>query len=117
MIAITKNMLFSEKLQKLHMSSGSFEGYPVLDKQVLVGVDMDWVNHEYKRQIQPAVAYITEQLEEKTGKRYHMMGSARKVGFVQWVWLATDVDLKKLNEATMGGHFILKSWAFPFQEA
>lgn len=115
-IAITKNMLFAEKLQKLRMSTGSFEGYPVLDKQILVGVDMDWVNQDYKRQMQPAIDYIIEQLKEKTGKKYHMMGRARKVGFVQWAWLATDLDIQKLNQATAGGHFILKSWSFPFQE-
>jgi hypothetical protein len=116
-IAITKNMLMREKLQKMKMSTGSFEGYPVIDNQVFVGVDMDWVNHEYKRLIQPAIAYIIEQLEAQTGKRYHMIGGAKKVGFVQWAWLVTDLDLKRLNAATMGGHFILKSWAFPFQSS
>jgi len=114
-IAITKNMIISDRLQKFRMSSGSFEGYPVLDNQVLVGVDMDWVNDEYKRQMQPAADYIIESLKEKTGKSYHMMGGAKKVGTVQWIWFASDMDLRKLNDATLGGHFILKSWTFPFQ--
>lgn len=114
-IAITKNMLLSDKLKQVRLSTGSFEGYPVIDNQVLVGLDMDWVNIEYKKQIKPAVDYILESLKEKTGKNYLMMGGAKRVGFVLWVWLATDLDLKKLSAATAGGHFILKSWSFPFQ--
>lgn len=114
-IAITKNMLISDKLKTLHLSSGSFEGYPVLDNQVVIGLDMDWITSSYKRQLPAAVNYIIETLKERTGKSYTMLGNAKKVGFVQWVWLITDADLKKLSACTLGGHFILKSWTFPFQ--
>lgn len=114
-IAITKNMLLSDKLQKMKMSTGSFEGYPVLDNQVVIGIDMDWINTEFKHQVKPAVEQITLQVEEKTGKRYHWLGGSRKVGTVLWVWLVSDGDIKRLNACSLGNHLIVKSWTFPFK--
>jgi hypothetical protein len=116
-IPITKHMLFQEKLEKLRVSTGAFEGYPVLDNQVLIGLDMDWLAGEYKRQIEPAVQFITDHIEERTNKRYHRLGGSVRRGHVQWVWMVLDKDLAKLNAATMGGHFLCKSWTFPFSNA
>jgi hypothetical protein len=110
---VTKNMLLQAKLEKMHLSTGSIEGYPILDNQVVVGLS-DWFLAKHKHDLSDAVEEVLESIEDKTGQRYNHMGSGRLHGNVLWVWLANDRTVRLLTQASVGGSFIVKGWDFPF---
>lgn len=111
---VTKNMLQQEKLVRAGLSTGSIEGYPVLDNQVVVGMS-DSFMEKHDNKIADAVQEILDALEEKTGQRYNHMGNGRLNGVILWVWVANDRTVRQLTQASVGGSLIVKGWDFPFQ--
>lgn len=110
---VTKNMLVQDKLVKSGLSTGSIEGYPVLDNQVVIGISDSFLE-KHNNKLSETVDEILEALEEKTGHRYNHMGSGRLNGVVLWVWVANDRTVRQLTQASVGGSFIVKGWDFPF---
>lgn len=114
-IPLTKPGFMLDKLDRLKLLDDNLMGYPVLKRQVVLGLNSDWVTSDYKRNTAEAVEDIIQILKDQTGKRYYMVGAPKKRGLVFWAWLATEQTMRQLNSAAFGGHFIMQGWSFPFE--
>jgi hypothetical protein len=113
-VVITKPGLIREKLKALGLSDDNIFNYPILKKQLVVGMQSDWLIENYKRQIPAAVKDIVEILKERTGKKYVQQGNSTSRKQAVYVWLVTELDMQRLNRAAPGGHFTIMDWSFPF---
>lgn len=114
-VAVTNPILTKDRLSKYRLCDDTIFGYPFIKDQMLVGLNMDWVVSDFKRQTKPAIDTLLEVLKEQTGKKYTQLGVTKLRGNVSWVWLANEVTMQRLNQAAYGGHFRVIGWDLPFE--
>lgn len=114
-VAITDPFMFREKIAELKLGTDHIFGYPVLTNQIVVGLKNSWLTEEYRNNLGEALQDVLDIIKAKTGKSFVQLGEPSRRDGATWVWLVNDLMLQKLNKASAGGHFKLKSWAFPFE--
>lgn len=114
-VAVTDPLLQKERLARFKLCDDTIFGYPFIKNQVLIGVSSDWIVKDFKRQVGPAVEEMLEALEEQTKTKYVSLGVPKLRGQVFWVWVATERDVRYLNQASLGGHFRVTGWDLPFE--
>jgi hypothetical protein len=70
---------------------------------------------DFKRQVNAAVEEMLEALHEQTKTRYVSLGTPKLRVQVYWTWVATERDVRYLNQASLGGHFRVTGWDLPFE--
>jgi hypothetical protein len=115
LVAVTDPLLLKERLAKYQLCDDTIFGYPFIKNQVLVGLNADWVVKDFKRQVNAAIEEMLEALHEQTGTKYLSLGVPKLRGQVYWVWVASERDVRYLNQASNGGHFRVTGWDLPFE--
>ena len=120
LIPIPKGMPLSlPALKKYGFAKMAIDGYPVLENQVVVGLDIDWVNENFRKRkkddaVGTATEYVLEMLKHRTSQPWVVLGPGVREGFVLWVWVAKSRDANLLYKASPGGHLNLRAWRFAF---
>jgi hypothetical protein len=114
-VAVTDPLLQKERLARFKLCDDTIFGYPFIKNQVLIGINADWIVKDFKRQVNPAIEEMLEALEESSGTKYVSLGVPKLRGQVYWVWVATERDVRYLNQASLGGHFRVTGWDLPFE--
>lgn len=127
------------KLQRTGLCDDFLFGYPILQKQVIVGINQSWVMEHFgetkkkdkslldpakttqrdmKLDFESAVGQIIREIKQRTGRSYIQMGETH--GFnsndIHWAWIASDMDLRRLQGTAGPGTFSIKDWTLPFEQ-
>jgi hypothetical protein len=114
-VGVTDPIMWQPRLAQFKLCDDTLFGYPIIKNQVLVGMNLDYIASEFKRQWKPAIEHIIEVLEEQTKTKYMQLGVGKSRGNVMWVWVVSERDMRYLNQAAGGGHFRVTGWDFPFE--
>jgi hypothetical protein len=119
-VPITKDIHFLTNIRKSGLSKMDINGYPVLENQLVIGLDNDWMLENFKLKaktpyVADAIKYVVEQLQEKTNSRWVILGQGIREGYVLWFWVAKHVDANRLYKASSGGHLKIIKWGFAFR--
>jgi hypothetical protein len=114
-VAVTEHFMIPQKLRELHLAQDNIFGYPVLQKQLVIGLKDSFIESELRNSMEEAAQMAIDRVKEQTGKKYVPLGKPMRRKGAVWFWMVNDLMLTKFNKATAGGAFRLNAWAFPFE--
>lgn len=108
------------KLRKSGECTDLLFGYPILNEQILFGMNFKWLGENYAKKggaidYDAVAEMFASELKHRDGKRYIRIAPPHKYGKLMWMWMANERALGRLNGATGAGTFSVSNWTLPFE--
>jgi hypothetical protein len=114
----------SEKLAKVGFDAESLGGYPVLNNQMVIGINPRHLLGEHSGEVKGEKAAkairdeaerLLKKLSKTTKTNLHFVSSkAYSYKGGTWFWLMTDRDIDLLAKISPGSHVAIQRWGFAF---